>query len=117
MTDLAAENVGNPRAAPPRLVRMRAFGVGKHSTVWISVTTAALLLALWRAASFAHLAPHLFLPTPSEFHAAALSIYQDGYANATLWEHVSASLARISLARVIAIGLGVQIDSLMGLSR
>ena len=117
MTDLAVEDAATAPASPPKLVRMRAFGIGKRSTVGISLTTAALLLALWQAASWAHLAPHLFLPTPSEVYTAAVSIYQDGYANATLWEHVSASLARIFLAGVIAVGLGVPIGLLMGLSR
>jgi len=117
MTGLAIEDTAAAPAPPPKLVRMRAFGIGKRSTVGISLTTAALLLALWQAASFAHLAPHLFLPTPGEVYAAAVLIYQDGYANATLWEHVSASLARIFIAGVIAIGLGVPIGLLMGLSR
>jgi taurine transport system permease protein len=96
---------------------MREFGVGKDSTVAISLATAAALLALWQAASWAHLAPHLFLPTPAEVYAAAVSIYQDGYANATLWEHVSASLARIFLAFAIAVALGIPIGLVMGLNR
>jgi len=101
----------------PKLVRMREFGVGKAPTAGISLATAAVLLLLWQAASWAHLAPHLFLPTPAEVYAAAVSIYQDGYANATLWEHVSASLARIFLAFAIAVGLGIPIGLVMGLSR
>ncbi len=61
--------------------------------------------------------PHLFLPTPGEVVNAAISFYQDGYANATLWEHVSASLARILVAAAIAIALGVPVGLFMGLSR
>ena len=117
MTDLAVNETTEAKTAAPKLVRMREFGVGKGSTAYISLATAAALLLLWQAASWAHLAPRLFLPPPSEVYAAAVSIYQDGYANATLWEHVSASLARIFLAFAIAVGLGVPIGLVMGLSR
>jgi len=117
MTDLAVNETSEVKAVAPNLVRMREFGVGKGSTAGVSLATAAALLLLWQAASWAHLAPHLFLPTPAEVYAAAVSIYQDGYANATLWEHVSASLARIFLAFAIAVGLGVPIGLVMGLSR
>ena len=117
MTDLAVNEASETQAAAPKLVRMREFGVGKAPTAGISLATAAVLLLLWQAASWAHLAPHLFLPTPAEVYAAAVSIYQDGYANATLWEHVSASLARIFLAFAIAVGLGIPIGLVMGLSR
>jgi taurine transport system permease protein len=117
MTDFAVSSAASEKAEPPKIVRMREFGVGKAPTVGISLATAAILLAIWQAVSWAHLAPHLFLPTPREVYDAARSIYEDGYANATLWEHVSASLARIFIAAVIAAGLGVPIGLLMGLSR
>ena len=117
MTDLAVNETAETQAVAPKLVRMREFGVGKAPTAGISLATAAVLLLLWQAASWAHLAPHLFLPTPAEVYAAAVSIYQDGYANATLWEHVSASLARIFLAFAIAVGLGIPTGLVMGLNR
>jgi taurine transport system permease protein len=118
MTDLAADNVAvesTPGAL--KLVRMREFGVGKASTVSISIVTALILISLWWGAAALRLVPHLFLPTPSEVWSAAQSVFADGYANATLWEHVSASLARILIAAAIAVGLGVPIGLLMGLSR
>ena len=49
--------------------------------------------------------------------SAAVSIFQDGYANATLFEHVGASLLRIFTAAAIAIALGIPIGLLMGLNR
>jgi taurine transport system permease protein len=63
------------------------------------------------------LVPHLFLPSPQEVWTAARSVYEDGYANATLWEHVSASLSRILIAAAIAVTLGVPTGLLMGLNR
>lgn len=119
MTDIAAtKSTAPPLAeAPPRLVKMRGFGAGERSTLAISVATGAALVALWQAVAWAGLVPHLFLPTPVEVVNAAVSIYQDGYANASLWEHVGASLARILAAAAIAVALGIPIGLLMGLSR
>jgi len=118
MTDLAADNVAvESLPGALKLVRMREFGVGKASTVSISIVTALILITLWWGAAALRLVPHLFLPTPSEVWSAAQSVFADGYANATLWEHVSASLARILVAAAVAFGLGVPIGLLMGLSR
>ena len=118
MTDLAAADVAaESTPAAPKLVRMREFGVGNGSTVGVSVLTALILISAWWGASALHVVPHLFLPTPREVWSAAQSVYEDGYANASLWEHVSASLARILIAAAIAVGLGVPIGLIMGLSR
>jgi len=118
MTDLAAADVAaEPTQVAPKLVRMREFGAGKASTVGVSILTALILISLWWGAAALRLVPHLFLPTPSEVWNAAQSVFEDGYANASLWEHVSASLARILIAAAIAVGLGVPIGLLMGLSR
>ena len=119
MSDVAVPKTAEPSLAkePPRVVKMRSFGAGEKSTLAISVGAGVVLIALWGLVAWAGLVPHLFLPTPLEVVNAAVSIYQDGYANASFWEHVTASLARIFTAAVIAIALGVPIGLLMGLSR
>jgi taurine transport system permease protein len=117
MTDLASNAELETSASDIRVVKMRGFGIGERSTVPISLATAAVILLAWWAASEARLVPHLFLPTPVEVFNAAVSFYQDGYANASMWEHVSASLARILTAAVIAFTLGVPVGLFMGLSR
>jgi taurine transport system permease protein len=119
MTDLAAvEAAVNAQPEPtPRLVRMREFGIGKASTVPISILTALILVGIWGAVSTLGLVPHLFLPSPREVWTAAQSVYEDGYANASLGEHVGASLSRILIAAAIAVGLGVPTGLMMGLNR
>ena len=117
MTDLASSAELESPASEIRVVKMRGFGIGERSTVPISVATALVVLVAWWAASEARLVPHLFLPTPKEVFDAALSFWRDGYANATMWEHVSASLLRILSAAAIAIALGVPVGLFMGLSR
>ncbi|MCX7277978.1 MAG: ABC transporter permease subunit [Burkholderiales bacterium] len=126
MSELAAPgNIHSAAAAPrtareaamPRLVKMRSFGIGESSTVTTSIATAAAILLLWWAVAQTGLVPHLFLPTPAEVLATARSMWDDGYANATLWEHVSASLVRILSAAAIAIALGIPVGIAMGLNR
>ncbi len=117
MTDIASNAELETPARDIRVVKMRGFGIGERSTVPISIATALVILIAWWAASEAQLVPHLFLPTPKEVFDAALSFWRDGYANATMWEHVSASLIRILSAGAIAIALGVPVGLFMGLSR
>ena len=117
MTDVATNAELEATASDIRVVKMRGFGIGEQSTLPISIGTAIVIIAAWWAASEARLAPHLFLPTPEEVFNAAISFYQDGYANASMWEHVSASLIRILTAAAIAIALGVPVGLIMGLSR
>jgi taurine transport system permease protein len=124
MTDIAAAEIETPTNAhvppadaPPRMVNMRGFGIGDRSTLPISLATGAVIVTAWWGASEARLVSHLFLPTPREVVNAAVSFYQDGYANASMWEHIGASLMRILTAAAIAIALGAPVGLLMGLSR
>jgi taurine transport system permease protein len=119
MTDVVAANPEAQSALDiqPRLVRMRGFGVGQKTTLPISIATGVVILAAWWGLSEARVVSHLFLPTPREVFDAAVSFYRDGYANASMAEHVGASLLRILTAAAIAIALGVPVGLLMGLSR
>jgi taurine transport system permease protein len=119
MTDVVAANPEAQSALDiqPRLVRMRGFGVGQKTTLPISIATGVVILAAWWGLSEARVVSHLFLPTPREVFDAAVSFYRDGYANASMAEHVGASLMRILTAAAIAIALGVPVGLLMGLSR
>jgi len=130
MTDLAAQlsliqhvdasatlMLPDAKAPTQKLVKMRSFGVGEGSTVFISIATGIAILSLWWLLAQTGWVPHLFLPTPAEVIRQAQSIWDEGYANATLWEHVSASLARILTAAAIAVLLGIPVGLLMGLNR
>ncbi len=117
MTDIARGAKLETQPSDIRVVKLRGFGAGERSTVPISIGAAFVILAAWWAVSEAELAPRLFLPSPAEVISAAVSFYRDGYANASMWEHVSASLLRILSAAAIAIALGVPVGLLMGMSR
>ncbi len=101
----------------PVLVRPRVHGAAGQPTLLISLGTAVVLLALWWLASRSGLVSKLFLPSPAEVVSTGLNLLADGYANATLAEHVGASLGRIGLAALIATGLGIPLGLLMGLNR
>lgn len=119
MTDVAATRTSadSLNEAAPRLIKIRRFGRSEGSTLPISIGAGVAILALWWIVSELRLVPHLFLPTPAEVVNAAVSVFQDGYANATLCQHVGASLFRIFTAAAIAIVLGTPIGLIMGLSK
>ncbi|WP_431256360.1 ABC transporter permease subunit [Roseateles chitinivorans] len=106
-----------PPAAGPRLVKSRAFGIGERSTVPISLGTGAAILLAWYGVTRAGWVEPLFLPPPGEVLEAARSIVAEGYANASLWAHVGASLGRILAAAILAIALGIPAGLAMGMNR
>ncbi|MGA1861119.1 taurine transporter subunit, partial [Azospirillum sp. 11R-A] len=118
MTDIArpGSSASDP-ADRPKIVRLHPFGLDGARTGPISLATALLLLAAWFLVTHYRLVPPLFLPTPQEVATQFLAIFEDGYAGATLWEHVSASLFRIFSAAVIAASLGIPLGLAMGLNR
>ncbi|WP_085025830.1 ABC transporter permease subunit [Ensifer aridi] len=101
----------------PRFVKMASFGVGEKPTVAISVATGLAVPALWWLVAELDLVPNLFLPRPGEVLTQVGVLYYDGYAGASLSEHIFASLFRIVLAASIAIATGIPLGLLMGLNR
>ena len=119
MTDFARETIALPvrSKTADRPVKMRGFGIGEKPTAVISVVTGLAILAAWWGITQTGLVPHLFLPTPAEVITQSIAVYRDGYAGASLGEHVAASLLRILTAAFIACIFGVPIGLAMGLNR
>ena len=105
MSDAIAEcqRLAATEAPAPRIVALRDVGLGTGKTLGVSAATIVVLLSLWGLVSGMRLVAPLFLPTPSEVVTQFVAVFQDGYANATLAQHLSASLIRISLAAAIAL--------------
>jgi len=114
---LIADSEAAAAQGAPRIVTMRDGDLGSGKTARISLVTIVVLLALWQLASSLRLVASLFLPSPGEVLTQFVAVAQDGYANATLWEYLSASLLRISVAAVIALALAIPIGLAMGLNR
>ncbi|MBB4006910.1 ABC transporter permease subunit [Allorhizobium taibaishanense] len=104
-------------SSPTRTVRPIGFGLEGKSTTAISITTAIVLIALWWLATELKLVPKLFLPSPAEVLRQLVTIFNDGYAGASLGDHVEASLFRIGLAAALAVVTAVPLGLLMGLNR
>ena len=106
----------SPTSAP-RVVRPRVYGLAGRSTLPISLGSIAVLLALWALVSHLGLVTPLFLPSPQDVWTQFIAVATDGYANATLGEHLAASLFRIFTALVIAAATAIPLGLATGLSR
>ena len=83
----------------------------------LSVATLAVLLAVWWAVAALQLISPLFLPPPGQVWQKLIAIAgPQGFMDATLWQHLAASLTRIVIALLAAVLLGVPVGIAMGLS-
>ncbi|MBO0143491.1 ABC transporter permease subunit [Agrobacterium sp. Ap1] len=119
MTDIieTVPGIALPEAEKPRIVEMTRFGTSGSRTFAISVLTALLIIFAWWGAAKLAVVPRLFLPTPQDVLTQFNIVLHDGYAGASLGEHITASLFRILTAAAIAITTAIPIGLLMGLNR
>ncbi|MBB1200492.1 taurine ABC transporter permease TauC [Enterobacteriaceae bacterium 89] len=83
----------------------------------LSLSTLAVLLALWWSVSALQLIAPLFLPPPGQVLHKLLTIAgPQGFMDATLWQHLAASLTRILIALLAAVIIGIPVGIAMGLS-
>ncbi len=80
------------------------------------VTLASLVLLWWWVATQQWVSP-LFLPPPGQVLSKLIGIAgPQGFMDATLWQHLAASLLRILTALTAAVLLGIPVGIAMGLS-
>ncbi|MGE9552431.1 taurine ABC transporter permease TauC [Erwinia amylovora] len=83
----------------------------------LSAATLLVLLAIWWAVTALNLIAPLFLPAPQQVLHQLLTIASSkGFMDATLWQHLAASLSRILIALLAAVVFGVPTGILMGLN-
>ncbi|MBC2654557.1 taurine ABC transporter permease TauC [Pseudomonas sp. MSSRFD41] len=87
------------------------------STRWISVLTLVGLLALWWAVTASGLVEPLFLPSPGAVVQKGWLLATSGYMDATLWQHLAASLQRIGLGLSLAVLTAIPVGIAIGASR
>lgn len=87
------------------------------STRWISALTLTSLLLMWWAVTAAELVEPLFLPPPADILGKAWVLLTQGYMDASLWQHLGASLGRIGLALGAAILTAIPIGIAIGSNR
>ncbi|MCP1439315.1 taurine transport system permease protein [Erwinia persicina] len=97
-----------------RRLRLR-WPFGRQLT--LSVATLLVLLGIWWAVTAFGLIAPLFLPAPQQvFHQLLVVAGPQGFMDATLWQHLAASLTRIAIALLAATLIGVPVGILMGLN-
>ncbi|MBL0572779.1 taurine ABC transporter permease TauC [Aeromonas hydrophila] len=83
----------------------------------VSLLTLGVLLALWWLVARLGLISPLFLPPPAQvLQQFATLAGPQGFMDATLWQHLAASLQRILIALAAATLCGVTVGLAMGLS-
>lgn len=85
--------------------------------ITLSVGTLLVLLAVWWAVAAQQWVSPLFLPPPGQVLAKLITIAgPQGFMDATLWQHLAASLGRILVALLAAVIIGIPVGIAMGLS-
>lgn len=85
--------------------------------ITLSLATLLVLLTVWWAVAALQLISPLFLPPPEQVLQKLIAIAgPQGFMDATLWQHLSASLARILVALLAAVFIGVPVGIAMGLN-
>ncbi|WP_063914449.1 taurine ABC transporter permease TauC [Pseudomonas sp. p21] len=86
-------------------------------TRWIStLTLASLLLAWWLVTAAGWIEP-LFLPSPADILSKAGTLLTQGYMDASLWQHLGASLGRIGVALLAATFTAIPVGIAIGYNR
>ena len=89
----------------------------QHRNSVISVLTVFALFLIWYVIAALKIVPPLFLPTPQSVWQKFLQVSQQGFMQATLWQHLAASITRVLLALGAAIMVGVPLGIWMGLNK
>jgi len=85
--------------------------------ITLSAGTLLVLLAVWWAVAAQQWVSPLFLPPPAQVLTKLISIAgPQGFMDATLWQHLAASLGRILVALLAAVIIGIPVGIAMGLN-
>lgn len=82
----------------------------------VSALTLAALLLIWWLAARLELTSPVFLPAPEAVAAKFWTVVVDGYVDATLIQHLLASLGRVFAALGVSVVVGVPMGLAIGLS-
>ncbi|WP_019211688.1 taurine ABC transporter permease TauC [Yersinia massiliensis] len=83
----------------------------------LSGATLLVVLIIWWVVTACELINPLFLPSPQQvLHQLMVITSPQGFMNATLWQHLSASLGRILVALLAAVSIGIPVGIAMGIN-
>lgn len=113
MSSLELPVAGKPTHQSKPVIKLRR----SLPTRWISALTLTALLALWWLVTAAGWVEPLFLPSPADILAKAWVLLTQGYMDASLWQHLGASLGRIGLALAAATLTAIPVGIAIGYNR
>ena len=82
----------------------------------VSAVTILVVLAVWAVSARLHLVSPVFLPSPAAVWNKFIVVISDGFVDATLAQHIAASLWRVFAALIAAIIVGVPVGLAIGIS-
>lgn len=94
------------------------YGVpGQGDSLFISIISVLLLIALWFGVTKTGIVSPLFLPAPDTVFSKLMELFSTGYTNTPLWEHILISTARVFGAFLLACLIGIPLGIAMGMNR
>lgn len=101
----------------PTTVRQRRLRWPFSTPFTLSALSLLLLLFIWWSVTALGLIAPLFLPSPQQVVRKLLLVAgPQGFMDATLWQHLSASLTRMLIALTAAAAIGIPVGIAMGIS-
>ncbi|MER9053357.1 ABC transporter permease subunit [Mesorhizobium sp. M0195] len=82
----------------------------------VSAITILMVVAVWTASARLQLVSPVFLPSPVAVWNKFVVVAGDGFVDATLLQHIAASLWRVFAALIVALVIGVPIGLAIGIS-
>ncbi|GLS28317.1 taurine transport system permease protein [Mesorhizobium albiziae] len=82
----------------------------------VSAVTILVVLAVWALSARLQLVSPVFLPSPVAVWSKFIAVASDGFVDATLLQHIAASLWRVFAALVAAVLVGVPVGLAIGIS-
>jgi taurine transport system permease protein len=118
MSDLPLADAPRRVAATGQSRRPSArFRIGKITYVnKVAIATSVGVIVAWWLAARIEVVPAMFLPSPLAVAEKLGSVWTDGFQDATLLQHLVASLARVTAALLAAVVAGVALGFAMNLS-
>lgn len=117
MADIVLEKPAPSPARAGPISRPRPGSKAGRGTRLISLATVAGLLLLWGIVSNLGLVQPLFLPTPQAVLGKLVTTAANGFADATLLQHLAASLGRVFAALALALVIAIPVGIAIGTSR
>lgn len=93
------------------------YGVpGQGETLWLSIVTIVVLVAVWWFVTMMGWVKPLFVPSPAAIVQKFFDLVQNGYTGAPFWEHILISTGRVFGAFALACVIGIPLGLAMGIS-